>query len=422
MSFVKGPGGPLNEHQGTDFHAFWFWTRMTALVLSVPAAFYGMHVLRNPDPLLSEARQLLQFEASGAEAAPPLSQVRRAKQVLQKYLQRSERDANSVALLLLVCDWYEGRTVDAPRALDDISLAECSTRELAAAAMVAFHVNDFPSADRLIAAALDCTGSDRERVLRAASVIRFDSGRHEDVLEHCRELSELAPDDPRPWIVIASVYESRSDWMNVVANYQEVLARTLGKGLFERQTMIGFLLKSASLTEARREFDALLRDWPGLSDVDPLLEARLLFQEGNAVPALPHVARAVHARPDNAEALLLLGKIQFENGDLEHAAISLERVIAIEPLNHEARYVLGQVYYRCGQPSDSEHMFEVYRQLINIKSALFNFEARASRNPHDLEARRELIRIYDQLGLKTKADAWRKGLGQPAGAAQESHP
>ncbi len=403
-------------------HVFWHWAWRGGLLLLAPAVFLGTCFFNNSAPLLSEARHLLQADANGAETAPSLRQVRRAKQVLQVYRQRSTRDAHSVTLLLLVCDWYEGRPVDAPRALDYISLAECSTRELTAAALVAFHVNDFPSADRLISAAIERIGADREHALRAAAVIRFDSGRHEDVLAHCRELSQLAPSDPRPWMVAASVYESRSDWINVVSNYREVLARSPAEKLLEREAMIGFLLKSASLAEARSEFDKLLHDWPGLSQDDPLLEARLLYQEGDAERALPKIAPALQANPDDPEALFLQGKIQFEQGDLEAAMAALERVIAIEPLNHEVRYVLGQVYHRSGRPSEGEQMFVVYRQLSNIKSNLFNLEARAARNPQDIEARMEMIRIYDQLGLQKKADSWRKVIGPIAPPVQESRP
>ena len=391
-------------------------------MLLIPTAFYGMHLFGNPDPLLNEARQLLHADSGGADSIPPQRHVRRARQVLQTYLQRSQRDSSPATLLLLMCDWYEGRPVDAPRALDRIPLDKCSTRELTVAAVAAFQVSDFPSADRLISAALERPGSDREHVLRAASVIRFDLGRHEDVLAHCRELGRLAPNDARPWMVMASVHESRSDWINVVANYREVLARTPGDKFLERQVMIGFLLKSADIKEARDEFDKLKNDWPGLSQTAPLLEARLLYQEGDAEQALPGIARALQAQPDDPEALLLQGKIRFERGEFETATTDLERLIAIEPLNHEARYVLGQVYHRSGRQSEADEMFVAYRRLSNIKSRLFDLESRAASNPQDVEARAELVRIYDQLGLQKKADAWRKVLGPADPAARESYP
>lgn len=397
------------------------WWIAAAGVLAAAAAVVLIRQALDPEPLLAEARGILVSQAAAAEGGPSSRAVGRAEQALEDYLRRTGRAGSSARLLLAICHWYSGRPADAAGELTRVSLEECEPQELLSAALAAFHTGDFPPANRLIDAALARDDLPRERTLRAAILIEFDSGRREQVLDHCRELAALAPDDPRLWMVTASVYEGRGDWPSVVESYRQVLSRTEGEKLLERQVMVGFLLNAGLTEEARREFDSLRKDAPEFVEQDPLLEAKLLYREGMGAKALPAVARALARKPDDAEAMFLRGRIEFERGALDPAIKALGRTVEVEPLNHEARYVLSQALYRAGRREDGDRMLKTYRNLEQAKQRLYALEQQANGDPNNTPAREELVSIYDQLGAKAKADYWRKALGRPT-VEQEPQP
>lgn len=421
MYFEKGPAKPTEAVPPVSTARRW-WIYGGGVIGLAVIGFFVYRFLTDAEPLLRDARRLLVSRGAELDSAVPLRTVRRAEEALQTYLGRAGHAQDSAKLLLLVCRWQTGRMDGTAQELQQIHLAACQASEVTAAALAAFQANDFPTADRLITAALERTGTDRERVLRAASVIRFDTGRREEVLEHCRELAILAPADPRPWIVMTSVYEGRNDWSSVVENYREVLARTPGSKEQERSIMIGFLLRSGNVDEARREFDSLREESPDLVAEQPLLEGKLLFQEGQAMQALPLLARALRSQPDDLEALLLQGRIQFERGELEGAIKALERVVQNEPLDHESRYILSQAYHRAGRSADSQQMLDAYRNLEAVKQKLYVLESVANSNPQDRKARETLVQIFDQLGANSKADYWRRSLGPTASSAPGGSP
>ncbi len=385
---------------------------VAGMIVLVAVSFVGYRYATDVEPQLVEARRLLVSRTAEFESPVPSRLVQRAEESLRTYLKRSGRSQNSAKLLLLICRWQSGTAQGASQELDQINLTECLTTELVSAAIAAFQASDFPTADRLITVALERQDTDRERTLRAAAVIRFDIGRREDVLAHCRELAALAPTDPRPWMLITSVFEGRGDWSSVVENYRQVLTRTAGEKLEERSIMIGFLLQSGNIEEARREFDALNKQAPEVAKALPLLHARLLFQEGRAAQALPYLSQALRDKPDDHEALFLKGRIQLERGEFAAAIKSLERVVELEPLNHESRYVLSQAYHRAGRKADGEKMLAAYHNIEVFKRRLYDLETMANSNPQDRQSRVELVKMFEEIGGQAKAEYWRRSLGQ----------
>ncbi|MDB5340547.1 MAG: tetratricopeptide repeat protein [Planctomycetaceae bacterium] len=422
MYFEKGPVTPTDLAALVPSRRRRWWIAGVGLIVAGVAGFVLFRYVTNPEPLLTAARKLLISKTGASGSSVPLRSVHQAEELLQSYLSRSGDAADSANLLLLDCVWHTGQSEGAGLALDRIDLSKCRNSELSEAALAAFRANDFRSAERLIAVALDRPESDRERVLRAAAVIRFDTGRRQDVLAHCRELAVLAPNDPNPWIVITSIYEGRDDWSSVVENYRQVIARTAGEKLQERSIMIGFLLQSGNIAEARQELDALQKDAPQVVQEQLVLEAKVLYQEGHSKQALPFLNRVLRSSPNERDALYLKGRIQFEDGDLANAAKLLERVVELDPLDDQSRYLLSQAYHRLGRKSDGEKMLAAYRGLELFKQQLYSLESAANSNPLDLYSRQELVKICEHFGANEKAEYWRRSLGQQATGATESQP
>lgn len=186
--------------------------------------------------------------------------------------------------------------------------------------------------------------------------------------------------------------------------------------------MIGFLLQSGNIAEARQELDVLQKDAPQVVQEQPVLEAKVLYQEGHSKRALPFLNRALRSNPDERDALYLKGRIRFEDGDLANAAKLLERVVELDPLDDQSRYLLSQAYHRLGRKSDGEKMLAAYRGLELFKQQLYSLESTANSNPLDQRSRQELVKICEHFGAKEKAEYWRRSLGQQANGATESQP
>ncbi len=407
--------------------------RQLVIVISLVAVIVGalgsslVWLRRRPsplEPLLATARVLLEEPAD--DPSERQDQARAAANRIGQYLVASGADVVGANLLLAAAVALRGDAAKAEQAVNAIDLTQAQAADLTTAAKIFFQVGAFVTADKLISVALERdskssttpsssrsgTAHSRERTLRTACLIRYDLGRYDDVLSHCRELAQLATRDPHPWVVIASVYEERGEWLNALTAYREVLPRVVGEDASYRMTLISFLLYTGQVDEARREFDRLQTS-PLAANVlqqDPLLVPRLLYSEARYSEAKPLVEQLLQSDESSADAWLLLGRILMEEGDFVGAADALERHVLVDPLSHEGFYVLAQASQRAGRIERAQETLKTQRELSKIKVQLFRLERRATTRPNDRATRQELISIYENIGLTSRAEYWRRSL------------
>jgi thioredoxin-like negative regulator of GroEL len=86
----------------------------------------------------------------------------------------------------------------------------------------------------------------------------------------------------------------------------------------------------------------------------------------------------------------------------------IQRLLELDPMNFQAHYVLGQICARQGQRERAEQHLAMHRKILDTRVQIHALERRAGRNPNDDEARSELIRLYELLGMNQQAQFWRR--------------
>jgi len=103
--------------------------------------------------------------------------------------------------------------------------------------------------------------------------------------------------------------------------------------------------------------------------------------------ALPIAKDFQQDRPDDFEALYLLGVVDRERGDYSEARALLLRAAKLNPRHYAARYNLGLVYVKSGEPAAARTELEQAIQL----------------DPASAEAHFQLVSVLRSLGLPDQA-------------------
>ena len=74
-------------------------------------------------------------------------------------------------------------------------------------------------------------------------------------------------------------------------------------------------------------------------------------------------AKELKAKPDQADARYLLGKILLSQGAAAAAAEQLEAAARLRPEDAGTHYQLGQAYQKLGRAEQAQQQFELFRQL-----------------------------------------------------------
>ena len=75
----------------------------------------------------------------------------------------------------------------------------------------------------------------------------------------------------------------------------------------------------------------------------------------------------LQARPDDADARYLTGKILLARGAAAEAVEHLEIAARLAPSDANVHYQLGQAYQKLGRTSDAQKAFERFQQLKDQK-------------------------------------------------------
>lgn len=132
-------------------------------------------------------------------------------------------------------------------------------------------------------------------------------------------------------------------------------------------------LAKGEAAEAKRVFEALLRDYPEEADIHLFLGIALLrLRDPESAEAA--VRRAIALEPKHIEARTLLGWIQSEvHGNYEAAAEEYKRVVELRPDSPEARNNLGVALKRKGELSRAAQAFtEALELRPDYSAALSN--------------------------------------------------
>lgn len=88
-----------------------------------------------------------------------------------------------------------------------------------------------------------------------------------------------------------------------------------------------------------------------------VIEARSALRHGNTARAIQFADGVLRHRPQDADALLVLGSAAGAEGDLELAIAALELLIELDPAHVDGLYNLGNIHFERFQWASAEHCF-----------------------------------------------------------------
>jgi tetratricopeptide (TPR) repeat protein len=192
------------------------------------------------------------------------------------------------------------------------------------------------------------------------------------------DLSELnshalmndAPDSLEVIQLNAENFEKQHDLKKAIAEYRVLLERAPDKpGIHFR--IAGLILAqpptAASSEEARKEFEAELKIFPGNAGAEYYL-GELAREKDKLAEAIQHFTRSAELYPSFAEAHFGLGRCLLDSGKAKDAVQPLETAAKLAPGNPTIHFNLATAYQRLGRKEDAEREFALQKstsQKIN---------------------------------------------------------
>lgn len=311
-----------------------------------------------------------------------------------------------LALSRLLAD--QGRWEEASTVFGRIeNPSRCEAAKLIRLADSAEQAGRLPLAEAALSAAQDGAATADAAVLRRLIEVRLQRGRLDLAFENSVALSRIDPRDPFPWIVQGRIHRAAKRVYPAIEAYRRALELTpenRRQGL--RSELVGVLLESRNIGQAREEFDKLSTGAP-LPATLRLQQAHLLRLESRPEEALRIVDELLKDEGDSTPALMLRGEIKFDLEDYRGAADDLEEVVRRLPSSKEAHYKLGMAHRALDNRQKAETHLQKSRTLGELSTTALALEQQAALEPENHAIRARLAELYDQLGDAQRANFWR---------------
>ena len=121
--------------------------------------------------------------------------------------------------------------------------------------------------------------------------------------------------------------------------------------------------------QAEPEFQAAIADNPA-DEQAHLMMGEAAAKRGDTKTAFSEDSKAVELQPNDADALVELGKILMTMNENEKAQEMFERAVKAEPTNTVARYRLSVLYRRQGKTAEADQQMAEYKKYKDMKSKL----------------------------------------------------
>src|SRR5262249_45379802 len=121
--------------------------------------------------------------------------------------------------------------------------------------------------------------------------------------------------------------------------------------------------------QAETEFQAAIADNPADARAH-LMMGEAAAKRGDTKVAFSEDSKAVELQPNDADALVELGKILMTMSENEKAQEMFERAVKADPTNTVARYRLSVLYRRQGKTAEANQQMADYKKYKDMKSKL----------------------------------------------------
>lgn len=252
--------------------------------------------------------------------------------------------------------------------LADIPLKDCQSQLLINFGRQAYVAEQWKVAQPVLAELSLREVFEKREALSLLKAVYGQLGRFGEMQECAKQLTVIAPDDPRAWWDLAQTSEQMGLGRDAVAAYQNVLKHEIPPDASGQvfQRLLNLLIQSGDAAAARSE---LIR-WTALHGRQPdfsLYEAELYRLEGQSQEALTSIQRYLADGGKSLRALMIRGLLRLELGDAEQAVEDFENVTQREPAYEAAHFKLAEIYRRLGRLELAREHQSEYERIQRIR-------------------------------------------------------
>ncbi len=366
-------------------------------ILGVMAAF-GLWLFLKPNPtkLLEQGLTLGRRNPAAGERL-----VRRAMNSSPGRYPDAE-----IALCLLLAN--QGAWEEASRTFERVDKTACRADLLLALGRSALQSNKGPQALEALEAVRRRGTQDSAAALELLIANYREWGQKDNLLAAARELTQLQPDNPRPW---ALRVELLKDEVGHEAECLEVIREALTCDLPDdfllelRHRLIEQLIVCGDIQGARREL-AELMPLEGESFRFRVYEVDLYRLEGRPHKALEIMNMVFSQARDPAVACLNRGVIYIDLGRFEEAIHDLKRTVAAQPMNATAHFKLAEAYRRLQRDEPARRHREIAAGINAKRGQIGMLHKRLRREPENRQIYEKLAELCRDLGEEEAARQW----------------
>lgn len=272
------------------------------------------------------------------------------------------------------------------------------------------YLNQRAEAENLLLQALSI---DPEQVdaHRWLASLYYDMGAHDHAAAHLRRITELAPDDYRPYRLLGLMNKDFEDYETAVTNYDESLQRE--PPVLVRAEIL--LEKAQSLAKLRKYDEAraalaspLLKEvqQPEFVAMMKGTLAECLLDEGKPVEADQVISEILEIDPQNLNALVLRGTLLQLNNQLPEAAQVLTQAVNSDPYDYTARFKLAQVYQGQGNVELAKSTLAKAEELKALREKFSQLHQEAAADLTNVDVRYAMGETALELGRPDLAAVW----------------
>lgn len=291
---------------------------------------------------------------------------------------------------------------------EQLDLGSCDTSDLLTAGRIVLFARAFSIVDFIVEEILgrDVEVKERTTVLEFAIEVCQAQKNENDLLALCKELVDLAPNDVRPWLLIADSYESRGYRLQLTEVYPEIINRSPQHAIEYRRRLARRYIEIGETEKARVLLEELKRDSPAVMAEDPVLEAQLLHLEGRLVEAEQRLRSALGDESDNVDAAVLLGQILMSREQATEVIQLLEPFAERYRTNAPLQFLLGNARSFLGNEDAAYEYLALHHELKVARLKINVINDFLVKNPPTAALAGELAWSYAKIGKTDEARKW----------------
>ena len=239
---------------------------------------------------------------------------------------------------------------------------------------------------------------------RWLAAICHDLGELDRSVEHLERLTQLTPEDHRPWRMMGSIHRDFEQFAEAAREYRAALPLPMSDAA-RVEIVIELADVLIRLNEYQQALDVLASTTETATTLSQQGQCHRALGNGDLARQCLDRAKAVGA--NDVTVLRLNADLATDDKRPRDAAELYEEILTLEPHNVDCRYQLALARRELGDASRYELEMEKVATSRGLLEQLTALSAKAMSQPRDAEVLTAIAEVCDQLGKHDLAKSWR---------------